>query len=136
MGEIYAKNLHQFSEAFACFDQVIAINSSYLEVYPIYAKYLIWAEEQKKAKKLIDFALNLKGVGRGSLLQLSAYISETQGAYKASLRFLKAAKKESYNDSFFGYIEDEEQRVKKKRKLEKRKRMKKIVKKKNKKRKK
>ena len=105
LGEIYAKNLNQFSEAFACFDQVIATNSSYIDVYPIYVKYLIWADEQKRAQKLIDFALNLKGVGRGSLLQLSSYISETQGAYKASLRFLKAAKKESYNDSFFAYIE-------------------------------
>ncbi|WP_394748043.1 tetratricopeptide repeat protein [Spongiimicrobium salis] len=137
LGEIYAKNLSRFSEAFACFDQVIAVDNSYVEVYPLYVKYLIWAEEQERAKKLIDFALTIKGVGRGSLLQLSSYIHETQGEYKTSLKQLKEAKKEAYNDNFFGYLEDEEERIKKKRKLNRMNgKKKKKVKKRNKKRKK
>ncbi len=119
LGTIYARNLHQYEEAFDCFDKVIAINSDYIDVYPMYAKYLIWADEIDKAKKLITFAFSRKGISKGDLYWLSAYVSEINQAYKTAIKHLKKAKKYAFNDYYFSFIEDEENRIKKKLKLEK-----------------
>lgn len=119
LGKVYAGNLNQYTEAFDCFDKVIAIDSQYMDVYPAYAKYLIWADEIERATKLIAFALTIKGISKGSLFWLSAYASETKEAYKDALKHLKKAKKYSYNDDYFSFIEDEENRIKKKLKLDK-----------------
>lgn len=124
LGEIYAKHLGQFPEAFTCFDQVIATDNTYMEVYPLYANCLIWADDYKRAQKLIAFALTIKGADKALLLSIASYAEEIQGAYKRCLGLLKKAKKESYNDDFYRYMESEERRIKKKIKLDKPKRKK------------
>lgn len=118
LGKVYAGNLNQYDEAFNCFDKVIAINSYFMDVYPVYAKYLIWVDEIDRAKKLIAFAFTIKGISKGSLFWLSAYVSETKQAYKAALNHLKKAKKYAFNDDYFSFIEDEQRRIKKKVKLD------------------
>lgn len=119
LGRVYAANLNQYPEAFECFDKVIAINSNYMDVYPVYAKYLIWADEIERANKLIAFALTIKGISKGCLFWLSAYAAETKKEYKIALKHLKKAKKHSFNDDYFSFIENEENRIKKKLKLDK-----------------
>tara|TARA_R110000868_G_scaffold411677_1_gene707380 strand:- start:2208 stop:2756 length:549 start_codon:yes stop_codon:yes gene_type:complete len=119
LGKIYAGNLNQYSEAFDCFDKVIAINNTYIDVYPIYAKYLILADEIEKATKLIEFAFTIKGISKGSLFWLSAYAAEIKENYKAGLIHLEKAKKHAFNDDYYSFIEDEENRIKKKLKLNK-----------------
>ena len=119
LGKVYASNLNQYAQAFDCFDKVIAINSNYIDVYPVYAKYLIWADEIVKANKLIAFASTIKGISKGSLFWLSAYAAETKQEYRTALKHLKKAKKHAFNDDYFSFIEDEETRVKKKVKLDK-----------------
>nr|WP_299215007.1 hypothetical protein [uncultured Allomuricauda sp.] len=117
LGEVYARNLNQYEEAFDCFDKVIAINSNYLDVYPLYAKYLIWVDEIERANKLIVFAFKLKGVSKGQLFWLSAYTAETKQKYKIALEHLKKGKIYSFNDDYFYFMKDEENRIKKKLKL-------------------
>ncbi|MBL4662902.1 MAG: hypothetical protein JKY22_04955 [Flavobacteriaceae bacterium] len=117
LGEIYAKHLSQFDKAYECFDRLIATNINYVEVYPLYAKYLIWGDEIKRAEKLVEFALSIKAIDESQLHWLSAYIEETKGNYKKSLKYLKKAKTLTYNEYYFGFMEDEEQRIKKKIKL-------------------
>lgn len=119
LGEVYARNLNQYTEAFNCFDKVIAINSNYLDVYPVYAKYLIWADEIERAYKLIHFGLTIKGIDKAYLYCISAYALETNRNYKVALKHLKEAKKNSYNNNYIYFIEDEESRIKKKLKLDK-----------------
>jgi len=119
LGEVYARNLNQYKQAFECFDKVIVIDSDYLEVYPLYIKYLIWANEIQRANKLIAYVFTLKGISKGELYWLSAYASETKQDYKTALKHLKKAKKYSFNDDYFSFIEDEENRIKKKLKLDK-----------------
>ncbi len=119
LGEVYAGNLNRYAEAFACFDKVIAINSDYTAVYPVYTKYLIWADEIDRAAKLIAFAFSIKGIAKGSLFWLSAYAAETKQDYKAAIKQLKKAKKHAFNDDYFSFIEEEENRVKKKLKWDK-----------------
>ncbi len=119
LGSVYARNLHQYEKAFECFDKVIALDNYYLDVYPMYTLYLIWADEIERATNLIAFALTLKGVSKGSLLWLSAYAAETQEHYQIALKYLKKSKKYSFNEDYFSFIEGEEKRIKKKLKLDK-----------------
>jgi len=112
LGKIYARNLNRYEEAFDCFDKIIAIDSNYTDVYPIYAKYLIWADELERANKLISFAFTIKGISK-------AYTLEIKQDYKIALKSLKKAKRHTYNDDYFSFIENEESRIKKKLKLDK-----------------
>ncbi len=114
LGEVYAKNLNQYAKAFDCFDRVIAISTDYLEVYPMYATYLIWADEIERAFKLINFGFTIKGIDKASLYCVSAFALETTENYKLSLKHLSEAKKNTYvNDEIF-FIEAEESRIKRK----------------------
>lgn len=117
LGKIYAKNLSLFDKAYECFDKLIAADMNYVEVYPLYAKYLIWGGEIERAEKLIKFALSIKAIDESQLHWLSSYIEDTKGNYKRSLRHLKKAKTVIYNESYFNFMEDEERRIKKKIKL-------------------
>ena len=129
LGEVYARNLNQYTEAFNCFDKVITINSNYIDVYPMYARYLIWADEIERAYKLLQFAFTIKGIDKGLLYATTAYALETNGHYKVALKQLKEAKRHSYNSSYLYFIEDEIDRVKQKLKLDKVKKKKKKKKK-------
>lgn len=117
LGEIYADKLSQYKNAFECFDRVIAFDSDYINVYPIYIKYLIWTEEIGRAEKLIEFAKTIKGIDVSQLFWLKAYIEDVRGNYKLSLQFLKKAKINIYNDYYFDFMDEEKQRIKKKIKL-------------------
>jgi len=117
LGEIYAKHLGLYEEAFACFDKVIAIDYTYEKVYKSYIKYLIWANKIERAEKLIAYAFTLKETGKAPLFWLSSYIEEIKGNYTTCFKLLKKAKKYTYNEDYFYFIEDEEKRIKKKVKL-------------------
>ena len=118
LGKVYAKNLKQYDLAFECFDKVIAIDSSYVQVYIQYGKFLIWTGEIERATKLISFAFTVKGISKGELHWLSAYAFETKQEYKLALKELKEAKKHTYNYDYFSFLEDEINRIKKKQKLD------------------
>jgi len=129
LAKIYAKNLSLFDKAYECFDKLIAADMDYVEVYPLYAKYLIWGGEIERAQKLIEFASSIKAIDKSQLFWLSSYIEDIKGNYKKSLKRLKKAKTVIYNESYFNFMEDEEQRIKKKIKLLKTKKKKKKKKK-------
>ena len=133
LAKVYAEYMYDFDKAFDCYDKVIAINPDYKDAYPDYIMYLIWADENERAERLIDFALTIKGIDNARLNWLSSYINETKGQYKKSLEHLKAAKKVIYNDHYFGFMIDEEERIKKKINLDKPKKKKKKKKEKSKK---
>ncbi len=118
LGSVYAEYLDQYEKAFDCFDKVIAIDSGHTAVYPLYVKYLIWSDEIERARNLIDFAFTIKGISKGSLCWLSAYVAETEQRYHTALKRLKKAKKYAFNDAYFSFIEKEENRIKKKLKLD------------------
>jgi len=118
LGEIYVYQLSMQEKAWECFDKIIAINSDYIDVYPIYAKYLIWNNEIERAEKLIEFAHSIHNIDDAQLHWLSSYSAETQCKYKKSLKYLKKAKTAIYNDHFISFIEDEEKRIRKKIKLQ------------------
>ena len=114
LGKIYVEQLSNYEEAFQCFDKVIAHDINYLEVYPMYAKYLLWADKINEAQKLLVFAFTIKGIDKAELYGLMAYALEMQGNYKIALKMLKKAKLETYNENHMDYISEEIKRVKKK----------------------
>lgn len=118
LGEIYAKNLSMYTEAFECFDRVIAIDTNYEDVYPIYTKALLWANEIERAEHLIVFAKTIKTIDEAQLLWLLATIEEIKNNYKKCLKLLKRAKLFCYNDDYFDFIQSEEKRINKKIKLD------------------
>jgi tetratricopeptide (TPR) repeat protein len=114
LGKIYAENLSQYTNAFECFDKVIAFDTNFIDVYPMYVKYLIWADEIERAEKLIDFAETIKAIDNSQLFWLKAYIEDVRGNYKLSLKLLKKAKINIYNEYYFDFMDDEKRRIKKK----------------------
>lgn len=114
LGIIYAKHLNNLEAAFTYFDKAIAADANYVEVYPEYIKALIWAEELEKAQKLIDYALNIKAIDKARILCSQAYIFEIHGAYKEGIKFIKEAKKVTYNDHFRNFLDNEKNRLKSK----------------------
>lgn len=117
LGKIYAEHFSDYKKAFECFDKVISIDNTFLEVYSLYAKYLIWLDQIERAQKLINYAFTLKGIDKSEMYWLSAYTLETKGKYKIALQLLKKAKLESYNESNTYFLKDEIKRVKSKIKL-------------------
>ncbi len=118
LGKVQVEQLGNYEEGFACFDKVIAQNPDYKEVYTTYARLLIWANELERAKKVIAFGLTQKQKDEAQLLWLTAYAYECNEDYKACIQSLKKAKKKTYNEYHFEFLEDEIKRIKKKRKLD------------------
>ena len=74
LAKIYVEYMGEFDKAFECYDKVISSNPDYKDVYPSYIMHLIWADENERAEKLIDFALTIKGIDNARLGWLSSYI--------------------------------------------------------------
>ena len=118
LGTIYAENLGDFEKGFSCFDKVIASNPEYKEVYTVYARLLINANELQRAEKVIAYGLKQKHKNEAHLLCLTAYAFECKEEYKKAVKLLKDAKKKTYNQYHFGFLDDEISRIKKKAKLD------------------
>ena len=112
LGKIYTEYLYDFDEGFTYFDAVITANANYTDVYPKYIKALIWNDDLEKAQKLIDFSLTIKAIDKASIYWLQACILEVKKEYKKGIKYLKEAKKETYNNHFRDYLDDEKKRFK------------------------
>jgi tetratricopeptide (TPR) repeat protein len=121
LGTIQAKYLGNYEAAFENFDKCIAADITYVNVYPEYIKFLIWADEFSRAKQLLEFAKKIKSVSLAELYWNESYIHEVEKNYKQSLKSLKKAKQHIYNDNYMYFMEDEERRVRKKMKALKKK---------------
>ncbi len=119
LGEIYAKYLSMPDKAFECFDSVIAIDTNYEDVFPMYIKYLISNNKIDRAGKLITFSESVESIDKAQIYWLSSYIEETLGNYEACLEDLKEAQKYCYNNHYFDFMIDEQKRIRKKMKLDK-----------------
>ncbi len=117
LGEIYAQQLGMPEKAFEYFDQIIANDVNYVEMYPIYIRFLIQNYELDRAENLLQFALKLKQADKANLYGLYGFLEEKKENFKKALQYFKNAKKYSFNGYFNTCMEEEVERVKKKRKL-------------------
>ena len=112
MGQIYAENLSNYEAAKEYYQRALAENMYTLDVYPNYINVLLWNEDYDEAKKLIDFALTLKGTDKAVLYFLKGILFEQQKNYKKALAVLKLAKGHAYNNYFISDLEQNKKRIK------------------------
>src|SRR6218665_1303258 len=91
-GRIQADQLMNYEEAKSYFQQALSINIYALEVYPYYLKTLILNEDYEEARKLIDFALTVKGINKSEIYVKKAILLEAQNEFKKALKEIKNAK--------------------------------------------
>ncbi|MCK8480368.1 tetratricopeptide repeat protein [Psychroserpens algicola] len=121
MGRLQAEQFGDYEKAKSYFAEALANKMDFIKVYPMYILVLIWNHDFDEAQKLIDFAHNVKAVGKGELLVLQAQLFECQEAYKKALKTFKKAKLFVYNNSFITFVDSEINRVKDKIKPKKKK---------------
>lgn len=111
LGYVYAELMMQYDKAFEIFDKVIQINPTHIEVYPLYAEHLIWAEEFERAEVLINFAFKMKRADLSNLYRCKALIMEVKEEYKNALQYLQKAKKHCYENRHITFLTFEESRI-------------------------
>lgn len=114
LGRFHAEYLKNYPAAIEYFQMALAENVNAIEVYPHYINVLLWNEDYKEAKKLINFALNVKGSDKAVLRLNKAILFEQQGKYKMALNEIKKAKRHTYNNNFMNTLKDEKTRIKNK----------------------
>lgn len=128
MGRMYSEQLQDYETAKQYFVEAL---SEGIEVHYIYLHFiqtLLWNDDYREAENLIDYALRVKGIDKGSLLLKKGQLYEATGKYKLALATLKEAKKGGLNNSFVDYVKGEISRVKSKVKPKKKKEKKEKIK--------
>lgn len=121
MGRIYAEQLKDYETAKEYFSDAISINIHALEVYPHYIETLILNEDYEEAKRLIDFALTLKGISKTEILMKKVWLLETQKEFKTAKKVLKEIKLNVTTSYFDAYLEETTNRINSKIKPKKKK---------------
>ncbi len=121
MGRLQAEQLGDYEKAKQYFAEALANKMDFPKVYQHYILVLIWNEDYAEAQKLIDFALTVKGIGKGLIWYYQGLLFEYQAAYKKAIKALKTAKALGYNDGFINHLNAEISRVKNKMKPKKKK---------------
>lgn len=113
-GQVFSNQLLKYEEAKEYFQKALSINIHALEVYPFYIHTLILNEDYEEAKKLIDFALTVKGINKTEILLKKIMLLECHREFKKALKVLKKVKLTTINTSYDYTIEETEKRLKKK----------------------
>lgn len=91
MGRLHYDVLQDYSSARRYFEAALAVDVYALAVYPYFADCLLALDEMEDAKKLIDFALTLKGIDKGMMLQKKATYYELLGKWDKALACIRQA---------------------------------------------
>ncbi|HBI02309.1 MAG TPA: hypothetical protein PLL09_03585 [Flavobacterium sp.] len=110
-GRIHAEQLQDYEGAKNYFQQAISIDIHALEVYPHYIETLLLNEDFEEARKLIDFALTIKGVKKVEIKLKLVSLLERQLAFKKALKLLKKVKLELIVSDHNYQIEETEKRL-------------------------
>jgi tetratricopeptide (TPR) repeat protein len=117
MGRLYAEHLGDHDMAESCYKAAMASDPRAENVCLDYATLCVNMREFGKAEKLIDYAMNLKGVDMARIYHLTGMIMEVQGEYDAAIQHYTQAILESYNDECTKFMEAAVQRAVAKGKL-------------------
>ncbi|MFC7523104.1 hypothetical protein ACFQRK_04075 [Parapedobacter sp. GCM10030251] len=91
MGRLHHEVLRDYRAARRYFEEALAADVYTLSVYPYFADCLLALEEMEHAKKLIDFALTLKGMDKGVMLQKKATYYERLRKWNKALDNIRQA---------------------------------------------
>lgn len=115
-GRVQTEQLQDYEAAKAYFQEALAIDIAAVAVYPYYIDTLLLNEDYVEARKLIDFALTLKGINKHEVLLKKVHLLEREQDVKAALKVLKEVKLSSFGDNTYT-IEEVEKRLKAKKEL-------------------
>lgn len=114
-GRMYAEQLQDYPKAISYFEEALQSNLYAIQVYPYYINALLNYEEFEAAKKLIDFALDVKGADKGGLLLLKALYFEYKKEYNEALNTLKESESFSFNQDFKNSLKEAKNRIEEKK---------------------
>lgn len=116
LARIYSEILNDYETAKEYFEEAITVNIQSLNLYPYYIDCLLWNEDYKEAKRLIDFALTIKGIDKAVLLNKKSILFEYQKKYKKALKVIDNARLYTFNNNFMTYLDSREKQIKRKKK--------------------
>lgn len=116
LGRFHAEILKDYETAKEYFNEALAENIHAIEVYPYFINVLLWNEDFDEAKKLIKFALTVKGIDKAVIYLKKSLLHESHNKYDKALKALKKAKNYTFNNDFLNTLNDEKDRIQKKMK--------------------
>ncbi len=114
LGQIYAESLKNYEIAKEFYQQALAEDMYAVDVYLKYINVMLWNEDYMEAKKLIDFALTVKGTDKGVIYLKKAILFERKKNYKKALQYVKLAKENAFDTEFINDLKEEKGRIKSK----------------------
>ncbi len=111
MGQFYSEQLLQYETAKDYFAQALALNPSYLKIYPPYIDVLLFNSDFEEAKKLIEYAKTIKGIDKALVIYREALWYEYQFKFKKAIKHLEKAKLYSFNKDYDSFVESEKTRI-------------------------
>lgn len=96
------------------FNEALGEDIYAFDVYFYYIDVLLHNEDFEEAKRLIEFALTLKGSDKGVLYLKKAILLEHKKSYNQALKCLKTAKEFTYNSNFMTDVHTVKARIKSK----------------------
>ena len=114
MGRVQADVFKNYELAKDYFSEALAIDIYSFDVYFYYIDVLLWNEDFEEAKRLIDFALALKGSNKGMLYLKKVILLEYKRSYNQALKVLKEAKMNAFESDFIDELQLVKARIKSK----------------------
>jgi tetratricopeptide (TPR) repeat protein len=108
---VYAEQLFNYEEAKNLFERAIGININAIEVYPFYIQTLLVNEDWEEAKKVIDFALTIKGINKVEIHFKRVMLLELRKEFKKALKLIKEIKLMLIDSDYNYLMEETEKRL-------------------------
>jgi tetratricopeptide (TPR) repeat protein len=106
--------LPRYEIALSYFQQALAADLHAVEVYPYFIQTLILNEDFEEASKLIQFALNVKGINKIEVLLKRAQLEEILGKFDEVKSTLVQIERFLLNDFYDVVLCDTRKRIEKK----------------------
>lgn len=119
-GRMHAEQLQDYEKAKELYAQAIGHHLEAHIIYPHYVQACIWNEDFEEAKKLLAFALSMKGSKKIELLFLKVILHEKRLEFAEAKSTLKELKLIATSEEDFNKIESIKKRILSKMQLMKR----------------
>ncbi|HEX8576441.1 MAG TPA: hypothetical protein VF677_09120 [Flavobacterium sp.] len=116
-GRLHAEQLFDYETAKFYYQQALSVNIHAVAVYKYYIQGLLLNEDYDEARKLIDFALTIKGINKAEIMLQQVFLLERQREFKTALALLKEVKLLNYSKKMVHEIKEIEKRLKFKKQL-------------------
>lgn len=118
MGRVQSEQLGNNELAKAYYEKALISNINNPDIYPDYIRLLVNNHDYNEAKKLIDFAMTIKGIDKAGIYLAQGYLYEALAEFEKAENTLKEAKMTGLNNEFYYYVDDVIKRVINKRKIQ------------------